>query len=267
MCTSMSQVQHHFRNVPISTGRILNVVSVVLGIVIWEWTSRSLSGLLLAPPTAIVQSWINMTLTGELPTALLGSLQHMLLGYFLAAATAVPLGFAMGRSEPVRVFFDPYIDAIYSTPVVAYLPLIIAWFGLKFKARVFLVFMFCFFEILINVQEGVSSIDTEYIDVGKSFGLSWLELQRNVLLPASLPHVFAGLNLGIGRAVRGMIVAELFLALVNLGDILVGSAATFNTSVQLAVVLTVTLTGVVAQGLVSIVEQQTIPWYYTAEVE
>jgi len=205
--------------------------------------------------------------SGALPSAFVNSLKHMVAGYVIAAFTAIPLGFAMGRSKIVRWAVDPYVDAVYSTPTVAYIPLIIVWFGLQLRARIFLVFIFCFFEMLINTQQGVGSIGSEYVDVARSFDLSWIQKQRQVLLPAALPYVFAGLRIGIGRAVRGMIVAELFLAIVNLGYLLTSQSAVYNTGLQLAIIITISIFGVIAQSGVQVIEHRLIPWHFTEEVQ
>jgi NitT/TauT family transport system permease protein len=262
-----NQVEKWTYRLPIEPGRLLNILSVIGGIVIWEIITRNLSGILLASPSAVVVSWLELVQSGELQQAFLGSIQHMMLGYVISFVVALPLAFAIAQSEIVRTAVNPYIDAIYSTPVIAYLPLIIAWWGLRFNARVFMVFMFCVFEMIIVFQDGVADIDEAFLDVGDSFDLTWLQFQRNVVFPASLPYIFGGLRLGIGRAVRGMIVAELFLAVVNIGDILIGSSATFSTSIQLAVVITISIFGVIVQSVVTFAERQAIPWYHTGEVE
>lgn len=247
----------------ISVGRALNVLSVIAGLLVWEYVGRAVGEVLLAPPSDVVVTWTEMVLDGTLPTALMASMEHMFLGYFIAAFTAIPLGFLMGRSKIVRWAVNPYVDAVYATPTVAYIPLIIVWFGLQFEARVFMVFMFCFFEMLIDTQQGIESVSDQYLDVGTSFDLSWWETQRKVLLPASLPYVFTGLRIGVGRAVRGMIVAELFLAVVNLGALLESAGGSFDTSVQLAVIVTISVMGVVFQSAVQGVERWAIPWHFT----
>jgi ABC-type nitrate/sulfonate/bicarbonate transport system permease component len=246
----------------IDLGRVLSILSVILGFFIWQTGTQSTPSILIPAPTSVVTDWIALITTGELTAALISSFQHMFLGYAIAAVTAIPLGFAMGRSKIVHWAVNPYIDAVYATPTVAYIPLIIVWFGLGFPARVFLVFLFCFFEMLIDTQQGIRSINEDYLDVGESFDLSWWDRQRKVLLPASLPYVFTGLRIGVGRAVRGMIVAELFLAVVNLGLILETAAGQLDTARQLAVIITISLTGLVFQNLVMRLEQLAIPWHF-----
>lgn len=243
-------------------GRVLNILSVIGVIILWEMAADVYGTVIIPPPTDVAATWYEMTIDGTIPTALYNSLQHMLVGYMIAIGLAIPLGLVMGRSEIVRWMINPYIDALYATPAVAFIPLVIVWFGLGFQGRVFLVFFFCFFEILMDTYEGVHSISQDLMDVGESFDLSWFHRQRMILLPASLPYIFAGLRLGIGRAVRAMIVAEIFLAIVNLGELLEMAGATLDTSTQLAVIVTITIFGVIAQSTLKAIEHRAIPWHF-----
>lgn len=271
MATSVSRWQSSLRKHIYLEGSTwgISFVSVVTGLVLWQLIGMGIIDvpIALAPPTAVAAEWVKLVLSGELPSAWFDSIQHMFLGYAIAAATAIPLGFLMARSQIVEWAANPFIDALYSTPPIAYIPLIIVWFGLHFQARVFMVFAMCFFEMLINTHQGIDSIDEAYVDVGRSFDASWLTLQRKVLFPASLPYIFAGLRLGAGRAVRGMIVAELFLAVVNLGSLLELAGRTYQTDIQLAIIVTITFTGVAFQRLIVFTEHRMIPWHFSGEGE
>lgn len=248
-------------------GWILSGLSVLAGLLVWQAIGTGVISLPItfAPPTEVADEWVKLVVEGELQSALANSLQHMLAGYVIAALTAIPLGFLMARSKIVEWAVNPFIDALYATPAIAYIPLIIIWFGLHFRARVFMVFTMCFFEMLINTHQGISSISEEFTDVAESFNASWMELQRKVLLPASTPHIFAGLRLGAGRAVRAMIVAELFLAIVNLGSMLEEAGRTYETDVMLAIIVTITAVGVLFQQLVVFAEHKAIPWHFAGE--
>lgn len=251
----------------VPTRWLLSVLSVFAGLLVWQGIGTGVISLPIsfAPPTEVAKEWVDLVVAGDLQTALYHSLHHMLAGYVIAALTAIPLAFLMARSKIVEWAVNPFIDMLYATPAIAYIPLIIIWFGLHFEARVFMVFTMSFFEMLINTHEGISSISEEFTDVAKSFDASWAELQRKVLLPASTPHIFAGLRLGAGRAVRAMIVAELFLAIVNLGEMLEAAGRTYETDVMLAIIVTITAVGVVFQQLVVYAEQKAIPWHFTGE--
>ena len=240
------------------------ILSFALGITIWEVVVTVAPNIVtLAPPSAAGRQLATLITGAELWEAWMVSIQHMFAGYFLAIAIAIPLGFMMARVEWIRWAVNPYVDALYSTPSLVFIPLIIVWFGLFFYARVAMVFLTCFFEVLISTMTGVGSIDENYIDVARSYDLSWWDRQRKVLLPASLPHLFTGLHLGAGRAVRGMIIAEIFLALVGLGGLLEKYGQSYATDIQLAIIVFITITGIAMQKMVLYAEERTIPWSLT----
>lgn len=236
------------------------LLSVIAGLLLWEGIGRIMGRIFFAPLSMTLETWFGLIVSGKLPMALAGSVQHMLIGYIVGVGLAIPLGLLMGQSKIIRWAVNPYIDMLYATPTIAYLPLVIVWFGLGFNARVFFVFIFCFFEVLINTYQGVSELDDKYFQVGKSFGLSWWGFQRKIFFPSTLPFIFAGFRLGIGRAVRGMISAEIFLAVVYLGALLTSEGSTLDTSQQLAIIGTVALMGVVGQSLVKQIEKRAVPW-------
>jgi ABC-type nitrate/sulfonate/bicarbonate transport system permease component len=236
------------------------------GLVAVWWLITSLGRTAFPTPAETLVAWVAVV-AGPLPGALASSLAHLALGYALGVGLAVPLAVLLSQSRLLRWMVDPYVDATYATPTIAYVPLIIAWFGLYFGARVVVVAAFCFFEVLVVTYEGLRSVDPDYDDVGRAFGLSWGARQRRIFLPAALPHVFAGLRIGVGRAVRGMVVAELFLAVVGVGAILELAGSRFDAATQLAVVLTVTALGVALQWLVRVVERRVVPWHHHATDE
>lgn len=249
----------------LSSGRILSVLSIIVGVVLWEYGAEAFGILLLAPPSRVATALVDLIVSLELPRALVGSLQALLAGYFLAASIAIPLGFLIAQSKIALWALDPYIDAIYTAPPIVYLPLVVVWFGLGFQARVFFVFIFAFFEILLNTYQGITTIKDDYLATSRSFGASWWQTQSRVILPASVPFIFTGLRLGIGRAVRGVIVAELFLRLVNLGRLLQSSSAVLDTSIQFAVIITIAVMGVALQQMVLEIRKVVAPWYSQIE--
>ncbi|WP_332900147.1 ABC transporter permease [Haladaptatus sp. CMSO5] len=247
-------------NSRISSGRILNILSIIGGVILWEAAARAFGVVILAPPSSVAESFIELMVSLALPMAIFGSLQALVVGYLIAAFIAIPLGFLIAQSKYVLWALDPYIDAVYTAPPIVYLPLVVVWFGLGFEARVFFVFIFSFFEILLNTYQGITTVKDDHLITAQSFGASWWQTQSRVIFPASIPFIFTGLRLGIGRAVRGVIVAELFLRLVNLGQLLQSSNAVLNTSIQFAVVITIAILGIFLQQIVAEVRKLVAPW-------
>ena len=241
---------------------VLYPLSIVLGLLVWEALARVIPKALFAPPSAVLGRLAAMTADGSLPLALAGAVQHMLVGYLLAVLVAIPVGIVVGRSATVATAVEPLLNALYAIPPVAMVPFFIIWFGLHYEARVALVFAMCFFEILINVLQGVRDIDRGLFDVARAFDVRGFALYRKLVIPAAAPFIFTGLRVGIGRAVNAMITAELFFSAVNLGQMLKTSSNAFDTASAFAVILVVSLFGLACQESVRLAERLVIPWHH-----
>lgn len=240
---------------------VLYALSILGGLLVWEFFGRRVSHAVLAPPSAVAVHLIEDVLKGNLPLAFVRSLGALLLGFALAVAVAVPLGFLMGRSQLAFEALDPIINAVYVIPPVAFVPFLIIWFGLFFPARVALVFLMSVFEMLLTVAAGVRDVNPEFVDVGRSFGARPATVLRKVLFPAALPFLFAALRIGLVRGVSAMITAELFFAAVNLGQIMKDSARNFDTAGLLAVIVVLSGFGLAVQEGLKAVEARALPWH------
>jgi ABC-type nitrate/sulfonate/bicarbonate transport system permease component len=239
----------------------LTVLSIALGLLLWQWAAWDVSRVVFAPPSAVLARLAADVASGVLLKALVDSLVTLALGFGLAVVIGLPLGFAIGRSARVAAMFDPVLNAIYAIPPVAMVPFLIIWFGLFFEARVALVFLMSFFEILVTVAAGARNVDPLLIAAGRSFGADRVRLVTRVMLPASLPFVFAALRVGLVRGINAMITAELFFAAVNLGALMKQRAQRFDTAGLLAIIVLLALFGLAAQGGLKGLEARLLPWH------
>lgn len=237
------------------------LLSLAIGLGLWEIAAHDVPGVVFAPPSAVLLRIAEDTASGALPVALLGSLGHLALGYLLAVLVALPLGFAIGRNPKVAAAVDPVMNAIYAVPPVALVPFLVLWFGLFFQARVALVFLMSFFEILVTVTAGARNVDPALLAAGRSFGAEKRRLVTRVMLPASLPFVFTALRVGLVRGINAMITAELFFAAANLGALMKQSAQRFDMAGLLSVVLLLCLVGLAAQEGLKALESRLLPWH------
>jgi ABC-type nitrate/sulfonate/bicarbonate transport system permease component len=240
---------------------LLYLFSILSGLILWELVAGQFSRVVLSPPTAVAHHLYVKIRSLELPRLLLQSSGHTLLGYGLAVAAALPLGFLMGRSDTAFRMFNPVVNAIYAIPTIAFVPFLIIWFGLFFPGRTALVFLMCVFDMLVTVSAGARSVDPGLIDVGRSFGGGRWMIIRKVLMPASLPFLFTALRIGMVRAVIAMITAELFFAAVNLGAYMQAAANRFDSAGLLAVLAILAALGLVAQEGLKALEARLLPWH------
>ena len=243
---------------------LIRIASVAVTLLVWEWFGRGVNPIFFSYPTAILSATPALITSGELPRAMLESYRSLGLGYLVAIVVGIGLGLAIGRFRLVELALDAQLIALYSTPNVALVPLLILWFGLGFEPKVTLVFLSAVFPILLNTQGGVRNVDRSLVDVARAEGGTEWQIMRKIVLPASLPFVMTGLRLAAGRAVVGMVVAEFFTALSGLGGRIVYYGGQFATDKLLAVVIVLALTGVALTQLVRLIEIRFIPWRESA---
>jgi NitT/TauT family transport system permease protein len=227
----------------------------------WEIACRTvISPLFLPPPSAIFVAFVATVRSGELPVQLGETTAVLLAGYALAVAVGMVVGVMMGMVRPLAKLLDPYVNALYAMPTVALVPLVVIWVGLGFEAKVFLTFIVGVFPIMISAQTGVENISPAYIETGRSFALSRRQMLWKVILPAAIPFFVSGLRLGLGRALVGVVVAEMFTALSGLGYMVTIYANSFKTAYLFVPVITLALLSIALTELLRWAERTLTPW-------
>jgi NitT/TauT family transport system permease protein len=211
--------------------RLARLATHLTLLVAWELAARwFIPPQFLPPPSAIARAFVETTLTGELPRQLWQTVSVLIVGFGLSIATGMAIGVAMGTFPIVRRVLDPYVNALAAMPTVTLVPLVIIWLGLGFEAKVFLTWLVSLFPIIINAEIGVSSVPPAFIETARAFGCSKWQVFRRVILHAAVPFFIAGIRVGLGRALIGVVVAEMFTALAGLGYMIVLYGNTFRTA-------------------------------------
>jgi len=241
--------------------------AAVIGI--WQLVALQVGNEVLFPSLVSVAAALADLLTsGKLVTALLGSLQLLFTGFIAAFLVAFALGVVMGYHKPTGMALLPLASFIYSVPLIALLPLVLLLFGFGFPGRMVVVTYASFFPVLLNVYAGVRETPSDLMEVARSFGITGrLALLRRVVLPSSVPFIMAGFRLGIGRAVVGMAVAEVFLRLGGIGALIVENGARFRTAYVIASIVPLPLLGIALTKAAGRFEQRIQYWRYTAVTE
>jgi ABC-type nitrate/sulfonate/bicarbonate transport system permease component len=185
------------------------VLPLVL-IALWQWAVTGLDEMNRAPsPARVAARAAHMIASGEIPLAILQSLQRVALGFAVAATLALLIGALMGAFRSVGRNLDPLVESFRPIAPIALLPLAILWFGNGTPAAAFIVGYAAFFPMLINTIHGVRSVDPRLIQASRTLGVGHLTTLRTVLLPGALPSIFIGARLGLGVAWTSIIAAEL----------------------------------------------------------
>jgi NitT/TauT family transport system permease protein len=236
--------------------------SVFSGLALWEFVSRVIVGskLFLAAPTQVAVALFKLTQSGELGKHVWTSSVEFLLGYGLACVLGVLLGFLMATYKPAKQALQPWVSGLYATPTVALAPLFILWFGIGIVSKIVVVVVLVIFPVTINTETGLRTTSQQLVETVRSFGASRAQIFFKVSLPSALPFIFAGLKLGIGRGLIGVVVAELFGARAGLGQLISQSAETFNMPDLFAGVTLLALAGIAMTSGFGWLEQKLLPW-------
>jgi ABC-type nitrate/sulfonate/bicarbonate transport system permease component len=239
---------------------VLRSVSVVAILGGWEWYGRRTNPLLFTYPTAIAQAGVQLAQKGVLWRALQQSLSVLGWGLLLSIVVGVALGLAIGRSRAAEALLEIPIDALYATPMVALVPVIVLWVGFGPVAKVVVVFLFSVFAIVINTARGVKEVDPDLIEVARSYLAREVGLWKDVVLPSALPYVVTGVRLAVGRALVGVVIAEFYTAISGLGYLIVTYANTFQTARVFVPVVILMALGVMLTWLLQLLEARLAPW-------
>jgi len=233
---------------------------VVAILIVWEATAPFISPIFFTSPSKIAVAFYETTVSGELPYFLAQSLEVMVYGLVTAIVVGIPLGVAMARVRWLDWALDLPINALYATPLVAVVPLLVLWFGIYLKAKIIVVFLFAVFPILINTYQGVRECDKGMIEVAQSFRSSEWRMWRDVLLPFAVPYIIAGLRLAIGRGLIGMIIAEFYTTISGLGFMITKYANVFAMDKTFVPVIVLMVLGVSLTTLLKWVGRRIAPW-------
>lgn len=249
------------------TSVVRGIASVIGGLLLWEFVGRYVvtSPILFAPLSKVLAVGWQLTASGEIHRHVLISMSEFAGGFALAGLAGVSAGLLMAVNRLARDILDPWVSFLYSSPLVALMPLFIMVFGLGYASKAAIVFIVSVFPILLSTYSGVRTIDGHLLDVGLAFNCSRLQRFTKILLPAALPHVVVGLRLGIGRGLTGVVVAELFAANGGVGYLIATAGQSFDTPTVLFGVLVLSAIGVLLTEALQFLERRLAPWRDTAQ--
>jgi len=258
---------------------VLGAAGVMVALVVWEGLTRGWWADLLTPvlgpaaerwrikpiflssPSAIAVAFYRVFwVTGEIWSDLRTSAVEYALGFSLAAAVGIPLGLSAGWYRRVSYAVEPFLAALNATPQVAFLPLIIMWAGIGLASKVVVIFLLAVLPIAVNALAGVRTIDARLLRVARSFGSSEWRIFVTIIFPSSIPFLLTGLRLGVGRAMIGIVVGELYAATAGIGFMINMAGASFQTDKVFVGVIIIAVAGLALIEVIGRVEQRVESW-------
>jgi NitT/TauT family transport system permease protein len=210
--------------------------------------------------TAILVAAWDMIQSGELAENLFASLYRIGAGYAIGASLGIVIGLIIGFSKWMDAVLTPIIYSIYPIPKIALLPLIILWLGIGELPKISIIALRVFFPVVINTFSGVKNVDPILIKAAVTFGSSHLSVIRKVILPASLPMIFAGLKLSAGISLLLLVSAEMIAAQSGIGAMVLHYGNLMITTKLMVGVLLLSFLGLMFNRGLQWLENKLIPW-------
>lgn len=247
-------------------GRIYSVLSIVVILIGWVVLCelKIVPPLFWPSPWAVVKKFYVIAIEGYRGHTLLGhvliSTYRVLSGFFLGCLIGIPLGIGMGLSSFVRGSLDPIIELYRPVPPLAYIPLIIIWFGIGDLGKIVLLFLATFAIMVISARAGVRSVTVEKIHAAYSLGASRSQVLRHVILINALPEIFTGMRVSMGIAWGTLVAAEMVAATSGIGWMVLNAARYLRTDIVLMGIIVMGLIGYGFDLFVRQLEKRLIPW-------
>jgi taurine transport system permease protein len=245
---------------------LLSLFSIALIIFIW-WLVTAMGWikpLFLPSPGAVLRKFVDIWTNGFTNTPFLVhaavSMARVFGAFLLACLVGIPLGIAMGMSPFIRGLFDPPIEFYRPIPPLAYLPLMIIWFGIGETSKVLLIFLSVLAPVALGARSGVKSAAIEQIHAAYSFGASRWQVMWHVIVPSALPEILTAMRIGIGFGWTTLVAAEMVAATQGLGYMVLSASQFLQTSTVIMGIIVIAIIAYAFDMLMRFVERRVVPW-------
>ncbi|MFZ6690187.1 taurine ABC transporter permease TauC [Undibacterium sp. SXout20W] len=246
--------------------RTYSLITFAFLLLIWTVISalKLVPELFLPSPAAVLRKLIVVADEGFVDATLLAhactSVARVLVALLLATATAVPVGIFIGLNRYARATIDPLIDFYRPIPPLAYLPLIVIWFGIGETSKIILIFLAVFAPISIATVQGVLRVDQSRIRATLSLGANRWQLIRYVIIPSATPDILTGVRIGLGVGWSTLVAAELIAATRGLGFMIQSAAQFLVTDVVVMGIIVIALIAFLFEWGLRRLQKTLVPW-------
>lgn len=237
---------------------------IVAVLVAWELAVRlnGIAPIFLPAPSVILKYLVAMTIDGSMPYHLMVTFLRILMGFGVAAVAGVLVGIAMGMSPLTARIFDPWIGALYPLPKISLIPLLIIWLGTGESYKIVISAVTAFFPVVISTYAAIQQVDAGLMKAAKDLGANTRQIQYNVVIPAALPGIFSGLQLGMGVTIIMIVAAEMIGGTSNsgMGYLLIHAGQVLETEKVFAGLIVLAMFGAVITRAQKRIDRLIAPW-------
>jgi ABC-type nitrate/sulfonate/bicarbonate transport system permease component len=241
---------------------ILGGIAVLVALAAWEWfwSAGKISPLFFTGPSSVVERFFIEWNEGRLKQDIAYSGRNFVIGVGLAISAGVIAGVLIGWYRRLAMVLEPFLTALYSTPRVALIPLVLIWFGIDWKSKVFIVFINAFFPVLINTIGGVKAIDRDLLRAARAFCASDRQIFTTVVIPGAVPFILTGVKQAVALGLIGVVVGEMFGGSEGIGYMVNYGGQTFQTDTVFMGVVLIAFAGIVLTWLAERLERHFSRW-------
>ncbi|SFV16400.1 taurine transport system permease protein [Methylobacterium sp. 174MFSha1.1] len=245
---------------------LISLATVALALLAWiAATQAGLVKPLFLPRPGSVLAAFSDALDGRIDGAPLlehvaASLMRVASAFVLAALIGIPVGLATGLNPALRAAFDPFIEFYRPLPPLAYLPLVIIWFGIGETSKILLIFLACFAPVALAARAGVSAASVDQVNAARALGASRAQVVRHVVLPAALPDILVGLRIGMGVGWTTLVAAEMVAASTGIGQMVLNASNFLRTDIVVMGILVIGALAALFEFGMRRLERRLTPW-------
>jgi ABC-type nitrate/sulfonate/bicarbonate transport system permease component len=244
--------------------RWFGVGFIILLLTLWELAAASGTVPSMSFPriSAVLVTWWELIVSGELVRELLPSLWRMFAGYFIGIALGVTLGMLMGYFRFFYSLLEPITEVLRPIPSPAYLPIVILFLGIDDEMKIFMISFASLFPVLLNTYTGVRSVDPIQLQTARTFGVTGWKLLWQIVLPSAAPYIFTGMRVSLAVALIVMVISEMVAASSGIGYFILSAQRGFKIHEMFAGVLTLAVVGYTLNRLFVAIENRVLAWHY-----
>lgn len=236
------------------------LVALVLLLVVWEIVGRSGISTAVPPLAGVLDGFQAVAREPTLVDSIAASLRELVIGFAIALAIGLPVGAAMGLFKPVEEALDVYVNMFMGAPMAAFVPLLVAIFGVGPASIIATIVVFSIFMIIVSTYAGVKNADPVLLQMARSYGASRAQTVRKVVLPGAMPMILTGVRLGFGRAVAGMVLGEMLVVVVGFGGLIMTKGSSFQVEQLWALIIMIVGFAVIVSWGLEMFQRRRTSW-------
>jgi ABC-type nitrate/sulfonate/bicarbonate transport system permease component len=235
-------------------------IAIVVAIYTLVATFGIKNNAIMPTPSRIFSTGVHNLGNGTIPDAIWASLKRVLAGYAVGSAAGIIIGTSMGWFNRIEYLISPLVEAIRPIPGLAFVPLVILWFGIGETSKVIVIAEAAFVVSVVNARAGMKEVANTYVEAAETLGASRLQVFYSVALPSAVPYLFAGLRVALAVSWATLVAAELIAAQQGLGYLLQEGSQFFQTDLVMVVIVFIGALATVMDQILKFVQRRVTRW-------